>query len=161
MLENGYIKLYRSIANWRWYDDPITKLVFIHLLLTVSIKDSKWHDETIRRGERIISYQKLSEELHVSVRSVRTALDHLKATGEVTVRKHPKYSVVTVQNFEKYQQVPDRTPDNRQGTDNQPSGYRQQYKKVEEDSKKEKEKSGAPAQYSPEEWEALKARLRR
>lgn len=50
MLENGFIKLYRSLLKWEWYDDVNTKVVFLHLLLTVSIEDSKWHGITVRRA---------------------------------------------------------------------------------------------------------------
>ena len=46
MLESGYIKLYRSLLSWEWYDDINTKTVFLHLLLTVSIEESKWHGIT-------------------------------------------------------------------------------------------------------------------
>jgi biotin operon repressor len=161
MLENGYIKLYRSITTWRWYDDINTTILFIHLLLTVSIKTSQWHDETIKRGERVVSRKQLSKELHISEQNIRTALKHLKSTKEIAIRSTRKYSVITVNNFDRYQEVPSSVT-NRRPSDGQPhTDTSPQYKKVEEDSKKEKEKSGAPAQYSPEEWEALKARLRR
>ena len=36
MLKNGYIKLYRSLLDWEWYDDTVTKCLFLHLLLTVN-----------------------------------------------------------------------------------------------------------------------------
>ena len=28
MLKNGYIKLYRSLLDWEWYDDTVTKCLF-------------------------------------------------------------------------------------------------------------------------------------
>lgn len=161
MLENGFVKLYRSITKWEWYDDPNTMRVFIHLLLTVSIETSKWHGTTITRGSRATSYGALSEELRLSVMSIRTALKHLMSTGEVTVQKTNKYSIITVNNFEKFQEVPSKLAGKQQSANNQPTFNQQQYKKVEEDSKKEKEKDSALAQMSEDELEALKARLRR
>ena len=158
MLENGFVKLHRSLLKWEWYDDLNTKAVFLHLLLTVSIETSKWHGEIIRRGERVISYPALSKELHISI---RTALDHLKTTGEVTVRKKPKYSIVTIQNYERFQQVPGKMAVNQQGSDIQTTGNRQQYKKVEESNKKVKEENGAFAQMSEDDIKRRMAELRR
>ena len=82
MLESGYIKLYRSLLNWEWYDDINTKTVFLHLLLTVSIEESKWHGITIKRGSRVSSYAVLAKETRLTERQVRTAISHLETTGQ-------------------------------------------------------------------------------
>lgn len=161
MLENGYIKLYRSFASWRWYDDWKTRSVFLHLLISANIDEVDWHGAKIKRGQRVCSRKTLSDELNMSEQNIRTALEHLKLTGEITVKSTSQYSVITVTNYDKYQGIPDAATDDRQSGNNQPTNVQPRYKKDEESSKKEKEKSGAPAQYSPEEWEALKARLRR
>lgn len=34
---------------------------------------------------------------------MRTALKHLENTGEVAVNRHPKFSVITIKNYDKYQ----------------------------------------------------------
>lgn len=147
--------------KWEWYDDPNTFKVFIHLILTVSIEDSQWHGETIRRGSRVTSYAVLANELHLSIRAVRTSLNHLKTTGEVTVKKTNKYSIIAINNYDKFQEVTRKTTGNRQASDIQTTSNRQQYKKVKEDSKKVKEESGAFAQNSEDEIERLKAELRK
>jgi hypothetical protein len=50
---------------------------------------------------------------------VRTALEHLKLTGEITVKAYPKYSVITVKNYDYYQTV--NSQNNSQITLNQQS----------------------------------------
>ena len=50
---NGFIKIYRSMLKWEWYEDVNTKAVFLHLLLTANFKDTKWQGITIKRGEVI------------------------------------------------------------------------------------------------------------
>lgn len=115
MLENGFIKLYRSLLKWEWYDDVNTKVVFLHLLLTVSIEDSKWHGITVRRGSRVSSYAILAKETKLSVDKVRTAIRHLEATGEVTRSKYPKYTVFAINHFDKFQSVPSKFPESSQG----------------------------------------------
>lgn len=129
MLENGYVKLYRSLLKWEWYDDVNTKVVFLHLLLTVSIEDSRWHGTVIRRGSRVSSYAVLAKETRLSVDMVRTAIKHLESTGEVTRYKYPKYTVFAINNFDKFQSVPRSS----QGNPKVVPGSSQQYKKVKED----------------------------
>ena len=86
MLEKGYIKLYRSMLDWEWYRDSNTFRVFMHLLLTVNHYDQKWYGITIERGSRVVSIRKLASELGLSVRQVRTAIQHLEATHDITQR---------------------------------------------------------------------------
>lgn len=139
MLENGFIKLYRSLLKWEWYDDVNTKVVFLHLLLTVSIEDSKWHGITVRRGSRVSSYAILAKETKLSVDKVRTAIRHLEATGEVTRSKYPKYTVFAINHFDKFQSVPSKFPESSQGRPKVSPGSSQQYKKVKEDIEKVEE----------------------
>lgn len=139
MLENGFIKLYRSLLKWEWYDDVNTKVVFLHLLLTVSIEDSKWHGITVRRGSRVSSYAILAKETKLSVNKVRTAIRHLEATGEVTRSKYPKYTVFAINHFDKFQSVPGKFPESSQGRPKVNPGSSQQYKKVKEDIEKVEE----------------------
>lgn len=107
--ENGFIKLHRSLLKWEWYDDPKTKILFIHLLLTVNYKDMAWQGKRIRRGSRATSYAELSKETGLSVREIRTGLKHLESTGEVTRSTFPKYTVITIKNYGRFQQVTSKT----------------------------------------------------
>jgi hypothetical protein len=96
----------------------------------------------IKRGQRATSLASLSNETGLSIRNVRTSLNHLKVTGEVTVSRTPKFSIITVLQYEKYQQVTSLPTIDRQATDKQATSDRQQYKNVKNDKnvKKEKEK---------------------
>lgn len=106
MLENGYIKLFRSLINWEWYRDSNTKDLFLHLLLTVNYENKKWRGIEIKRGQRVTSYKKLAEELKpMTLQNVRTAIKHLKSTNEITVETTSEYSIITVVNYDKYQEL--------------------------------------------------------
>lgn len=133
MLENGYVKLYRSLLKWEWYDDVNTKVVFLHLLLTVSIEDSKWHGITVKRGSRVSSYPVLAKETGLSVKQLRTAISHLEATGEVARTKYPKYTVFAINNYDAFQSGAGKTAGKGQGKGRVRAGKGQQYKKVKED----------------------------
>lgn len=106
MLEKGFIKLHRSLLRWEWYNNPTTMRVFIHLLLTVNSRDEVWHGLPIPRGSRLSSYAALAGELHLSVKAVRTALEHLEGTGEITRRTTPAYTQITVNHYSLYQGAP-------------------------------------------------------
>lgn len=149
MLKNGYIKLHRRMLDWEWYHDVNTKVVFLHLLLTANIKDEKWRGEEIKRGSRVISYQILADELNLTIRQARTALEHLKTTGEVTVKTTAKYSVVTVLNYNHYQGATGNLTGKRQAIDtmgdSQATGNRQQYKKTKEEKEIREDRERARA----------------
>ena len=49
------------------------------------------------------SINKLSEETGLTVRQIRTALEHLISTGELTSKSYNKNRIITVVNYEKYQ----------------------------------------------------------
>ena len=103
--QKGYVKIYRSIIDWEWYKDANTRNVFLHLLFTSNYKEGKWRGHTIKRGQRAVSVDKLSKELYMSVRSVRTAINHLNSTGELTSLKLPECTLFTISNYDKFQAV--------------------------------------------------------
>ena len=59
-MNSGYVKIYRSLLKWEWYDDVNTCRLFLHLLLTVNYTDGQWHGMTIKAGSRVCSIRKLS-----------------------------------------------------------------------------------------------------
>lgn len=103
MTQNGYIKLHRSILNWEWYGDDVTTLLFLHLLLTVNIKDSQWKGVDVPRGSRVCSLSILSEETGHSIKQIRGSLDKLKRTHSVAISKYPKFSIISIENWSKFQ----------------------------------------------------------
>lgn len=108
---NGFIKLYRKILEWEWYDDSATKDVFLHLLLTASYEDETYRNIEIKRGQVLTSVSKLAAELGLSVRNVRTALEHLKLTNELTSETTNAYTLITLNNFDLYQTPSDKRTD--------------------------------------------------
>jgi hypothetical protein len=56
-------------------------------------------------GELIFGRKKLSMELRLSDRSVRTCLQHLEAWGNLTIRSTNRFSILKVTNWETYQEL--------------------------------------------------------
>lgn len=118
----GFIKLYRRITEWEWYNDINTTRLFIHLLLTANHREQKWQGLTILPGQKITSYPHLAAENTLSVQAVRTSLNKLKSTGEITVKTTSKYSLITIQNWTDYQI--DNIQSNSQATGEQQASNR-------------------------------------
>ena len=116
-MDEGYIKLFRSMKSWQWYQDSNTKVVFLHLLLSANWEDSYFGEYFIPKGSLVTGYPKLSSQLGISIRNVRTAIKHLKKTGEVTVKVTNKFSIITIENWEKFQ-VCERSGDSQNGSQN-------------------------------------------
>jgi DNA-binding transcriptional regulator YhcF (GntR family) len=149
VLKNGYIKLYRSLASWEWYDDVNTKATFIHMLLKANVDDVEWRGITIKRGSFVSSMAKLAKEIGISEKQVRVAISHLERTNEVAKCSTKKYTVFTVNNYDKFQARANTRADKGQTKGEQRANRWQQNKKERESIKKEKEIGGAASPALP------------
>ena len=98
--------------------DINTCRLFIHMILKANWKDGNFRGTTVPRGSFVSSIRKLSEETGLTEREVRTGISHLKSTGEVTQESHNKFSVFTVNNYDKYQ-MSDTHNDNQESINRQ------------------------------------------
>lgn len=103
MCEGNWIKINRKILEWGWYTDINTKVLFLHLLLTVNYKDGELKGIEIKRGQTLKSVNKLAIETGLSEKNVRTAIEHLKKTGEVASQTTRYGQLITVENYAFYQ----------------------------------------------------------
>lgn len=103
MNDGNYIKIYRSFLEWEWYGNINTSRLFFHMLMKANWKDAKFQGTTVPRGSFISSVSRLAEETALTEREIRTAISHLKTTGEVTSKATNKYTVFTVVNYNLYQ----------------------------------------------------------
>ena len=126
---SDYIKLYRSLIDWEWYKNINTKVLFIHMLLKANWKDGRFEGKIIPRGSFVSSLSKLSDETDLTIREVRTAISHLENSGELTSKRHSKYSVFTIKNYELYQGSDNQTTINRHSDDIQTTTI-EEYKEI-------------------------------
>lgn len=103
---NGYIKLYRDLLSWQWYQNTNVLRLYIHLLLKASFKDFEFEGKPYKAGELITSRKKLAEELSLSEWQILTALDKLKSTGEIAITTTNKFTVITLKNWQNTGQEP-------------------------------------------------------
>ena len=118
-MKNGWIKIHYNLLNWEWYDDINTKTLFLHLLLMANWKDKKWHGILIKRGSFVTSLGKLANQTGLSVQNVRTSLNKLKSTHEITSKTTNKYTYITINNFNDSQETTNKLTNNQQTTNKQ------------------------------------------
>lgn len=103
MLENGHIKEFRSLLTWEWFKDPYTAHLFEYLRLACNWKPGSFKGKTIERGQLVTSIQQMALATGLSQQSVRTALNHLKSTGEITSEPTNKFTLITVVKYSDFQ----------------------------------------------------------
>jgi len=135
---NGWIKLHRSLESWEWYDDANTMRLFLHLLLRATHKPTRYRGQELQPGDVVTGRLALSEQLELSVQQVRTSLDKLKSTSEITIKNTNKFSIISIANWDKYQDdQPAKQPtSNHQTTIKQPSSNHIQEGKEDKNVKK-------------------------
>jgi hypothetical protein len=129
---NGYIKLYRKLVTWGWYQDSVVKDLFLHFLLTASFKDFVWMGQKMKAGQLITGRKKLAEDLGFTEQQIRTAMEKLKSTGEITTKATNKYTVITVVNWANFQgdeEIVTNASTNEQPTNNQQITNKQPHRK--------------------------------
>jgi len=102
----GWLKLNRSIVNWKHYNDVYVKAVFLHCLIYANSVDGHWNSEDadVEYGSFISSQRKMAKELGMSTNKLVSCLKILEKSGELKCEAFfGKYTKITVNNYAKYQ----------------------------------------------------------
>ena len=102
-MEQGWVKFFRSIVDWEWYDDPNTFRMFFHLIVTANHKDESWRGRTIKRGQKLTSVRHLADELSIDEKTVQRCLRNLQSTREIKVEPSRNGTLITVRKYADYQ----------------------------------------------------------
>lgn len=105
----GWQKVYRDITkHWLWEDKPFSRgQAFIDLLLMVNHQDKKilFNGDLVevKRGSKITSLRKLSEEWGWSTKKTKKFLELLEKDNMITVKSDNKKTLITIENYSLYQ----------------------------------------------------------
>lgn len=99
----SFIKIDRKIVKWEWWSDINTFRLFFYMLITAYWKDGNYKGKPIPRGSFPSSVSELSKETNLTENEIRTALKHLKSTGEITSKSTNKFTVFSVKKYDLYQ----------------------------------------------------------
>lgn len=100
---SGWVKLHRSILTWEWFTDVNTAHFFEYCIVKANHDDDSWRGISIKRGSFLSSYETMRVESGLSVQKIRTSIEKLKSTGEITSESTNNYTIITVCNYNNYQ----------------------------------------------------------
>ena len=146
----GWIKLYRKFSEWEWFNISEMVHLFIYLLLNANHEEGEWRGVIIKRGQILTGLNSLHQHTKISYQKLRTCLKRLEKTKEINIQSTNKYSIITVCNYECYQngQQTNNNQTNKQLTNNQQTTNIQlttNKKEEKENTKKNEKKFIAPS----------------
>lgn len=115
---SGWIKLHRQILEWEWYSDNNCFRLFTHLVLKANYKQKRFKGIELKTGSIVTSRDILARETGLSSQQIRTALNKLISTNEITSVTSSQGTIIQIVNYEKYQVETNETT-NEQPTNNQ------------------------------------------
>ena len=116
--QHGWIKLHRQILEWEWYSDNNCFRLFLHLLLKANHKEKRFKGIELKVGSIVTSRDLLARETGLSSQQIRTALNKLISTNEITSKTSSQGTILQIVSYEKYQ-VATNEITNEQPTSNQ------------------------------------------
>ena len=115
---SGWVKLHRQILEWEWYSDNNCFRLFLHLLLKANHKERRFKGMELEIGTIVTSRDLLSRETGLTGQQIRTALNKLISTNEITSVSSSQGTIIQIVNYEKYQ-IATNEITNEQPTSNQ------------------------------------------
>lgn len=102
-MNNGFIKIYRKMTEWRWWGNCYGMAIWLYILVNANWKDGYWHGVECKRGEFITSKSKIAEELGVNRRTVSHWLNVFEKDGQIDVTCTRSYTKITVIKYDIFQ----------------------------------------------------------
>ena len=145
---DGWLKLYRSILDSAVFQDAEVLKVWIWLLCNVSFEqhDTVCYGKVIhlKPGQIATGRKKIAQCTDLNENKVYRALTVLKSLGNIEIKATNKYSIITVVNWDKYQEEnvkrtsSEQQNNSRTTTDEQQSNSKRTQHKNVKNGKKEK-----------------------
>lgn len=89
-------------TDWEWYENTNVFRLFTHCLLHTNPQDTRYCGREIKAGQFVSSIPRISAETGLTESQVRTALKKLKNTGYISTKSTNKYTIYTVNGYQKY-----------------------------------------------------------
>lgn len=147
----GWVKLHRKFIKWEWYGKSQMVHLFIHLLLKANHEDNMWQNILIKKGQFVAGLHVLKAETGISIQSLRTCLERLKSTNEITIKSTNKYSIITICNYVDYQDTEINNNKEINNLPNKQSTNNQQTTNNKQECKEGKEEEKKPNKSAPKE----------
>jgi len=119
--DGGWIKVYRKMLDNPIFKDSETLQLFLYCLLRANFKPNNFlfngQVVHLERGQFIFGLRKASKALKMSIRKLRTRLIVLGKLGITTQQTTHRFSIITVCNYNYYQDSENEKGHNKRQTD--------------------------------------------
>src|SRR3990167_2049346 len=109
MARAGYIKLYRKLLDNQIFASEKGLKIWMWCLLKASHKNIEIYlgrkKEQLKAGQFIFGRRAASEELKMSGSTIWWWMNQLRIDTFIDIEKPPKYSIITILNWPKYQGI--------------------------------------------------------
>ena len=127
---DGWLKLYRSILDSAVFQDAEVLKVWIWLLCNVAFEqhDTICYGKVIhlKTGQIATGRKKIAQCTDLNENKVYRALTALKSLGNIEIKATNKYSIITVVNWDKYQDENGKRTSSEQQNNNRRTAGQQQ-----------------------------------
>lgn len=105
MAESGYIKLFRQIEDWRFWDSPKHTQVWVHLLIKANWKETGYkYGQELKPGETVITLRSFAEECGISRSTLVRVLNDLQEAQQIDRSLRQGKTFIKVHNYAVFQQ---------------------------------------------------------
>jgi len=170
-MHRGYVKIWRKSIDGGWLSNPKLWTFWCYCLLRANHRPCKvvlgFTEIELEPGQFIFGRKQASKDIGLSERTVRTCLHTLKTTSNVTIKTTNRYSIISIINWNSYQDDEKITTSkatsketNKRPADDQQTTTDKHVKNVKNEKKKDREGisggNGIPEWIPKETWEAFK-----
>lgn len=99
-----WIKIYDRILEWEWWSNALMVKAWVFILVSANSRQKRWQGMIIERGQFVTSQSKMARELDCNRKTVRKILDRLISAGQITASVDNSKTIITVCNYENYQE---------------------------------------------------------
>jgi len=106
-MNQGYIKLYRSLLEKGFYNNSKYVHLWIHILLKANWEEKEilWNGKLVKlkSGQFITGRKTLSKETKIKESTIEDILKTFENEQQIRQRTTTKFRIITIQNWDKYQ----------------------------------------------------------
>ncbi|MDD5792271.1 MAG: hypothetical protein PUD22_06795 [Erysipelotrichaceae bacterium] len=100
--DRSYVKIYRSLTEWRLFHNKNALTLFITILLKANWKEKKWDGMVIESGEMVTSIKHLCELTNLTESKVRLLLKKMDGE-EITIKTTNRFTLIKLNKWAYYQ----------------------------------------------------------
>jgi len=134
--------------------------LYSYMLMMACHEDTEYQGIVLKRGQLLVGRNSLSANTGISAQSLRTCIERLKSTKEITIKSTHHFSIITITNYDLYNDPVKKSTNgstskstNNQPTINQPSTTYEKVKNVDNVENKENLKESSILENQEEEQE--------